>query len=418
MDVHGVEGDQIDPGQGEQQHHGDEHGARHRQYPGQVGDEGEVQDQQHHVAQIHGDDHRPEDVRMLHEQTWARLDAVGHQGAQDEGRGAGARDPQGQQGHEGAGGGGVVGRFRGGQTAQAALAELLPFALAGDVALGPIGHEGGDGGAGSRQHADEKAQHRGAGDGKRDFPDLFLAQLEAAELLHLPCLFLAVVLAGAQHRHQDLREGKGGHGQQQEGEAVTQIRQPEGEPVHPDAAVDADGGDHDAEQRHDQRLEHLPLAGKGCHGGEAQHHEGEVVRRLEGEGDLGEQGRRHHQHDGGEGAAGEGGVGGDGQRLARLSLAGQGIAVEGGDHGGGAAGGVDQDGGGGAPEDGAVIDPRHQDDAGGRIQAIGDGDHQGDGGDRAKARQHADKGADEAAKHHHHQVDRQQCGAESLQDSV
>ncbi len=261
---------------------------------------------------------------MLHEEARARLDAVGYQGAQDEGRGAGSRDPQGQQGHEGAGGGCIVGRFRRGQTAQAALAELLLALLAGDVALGAVGHEGGDGGAGPRQHADEKAQHRGAGDGRGDLPDLLLAQLEAAELLHLPGFFLAVVLAGAQYRHQDLRQSKGGHGQQQEGEAVPQVRQTEGEPVHPDAAVDADGGDHDAEQRHDQRLEHLPLAGKGRHGGEPQHHEGEVVRRLEGEGDLGQQGRRHHQHDGGEGAAGEGGVGGDGQRLARLSLAGQG----------------------------------------------------------------------------------------------
>ena len=104
--------------------------------------------------------------------------------------------------------------------------------LAGDVALGAAGHEGGDGGAGSRQHADEKAQHRRSGRWGA-ISDLFLAQLEAAELLHLPGLFLAAVLAGAQHRHQDLREGKGGHGQQQEGETVTQVRQAEGKPVYP-----------------------------------------------------------------------------------------------------------------------------------------------------------------------------------------
>ncbi len=254
--------------------------------------------------------------------------------------------------------------------------------------------------------------------GGRYLFDLVPAQLEGAELLDLACLLLAGVLARAQHRHQDLRQGEGGHGQQQEGEAVAQVRQTEGESVHPDAAVDADGGEHDAEQRHDQRLEHLALAGKGRHRREPQHHEGEVVRRLEREGDLGQQRRRHHQEDSGQGAAGEGGVGGDGQRLARLPLAGQRIAVDGGDHAGGAARGVDQDGGGGAAEHGAVIDPGHQNDAGGGIQPVGDGDHQGDGGDRPKARQHADEGADETADDHHEDVDGQHGGAQSLQNAV
>jgi hypothetical protein len=93
------------------------------------------------------------------------------------------------------------------------------------------------------------------------------------------------------------------------------------------------------------------------------------------------------------------------QRLARLALARQRVAVETGGNGRGDPGRVDQDRGGRATENRAIIDPGQQNQ---RRRGVADldgyGDHDGDDRHGAQTRQHADEGADQTAGHHHHQV--------------
>ena len=135
------------------------------------------------------------------------------------------------------------------------------------------------------------------------------------------------------------------------------------------------------------------------HDGEhqAQHHQREVVGRAEQQRHLGQRHGQRGDDDGGDAAGDEGADGGDAERHAGAALLGHLVAVERGDDGGRLARDVDQDGRGRAAVLRAVVDAGQHDERADGIEAEGDRQQHGDGGDRADARQHADQGADQAA---------------------
>ena len=78
-------------------------------------------------------------------------------------------------------------------------------------------------------------------------------------------------------------------------------------------------------------------------------------------------------------------------------MLGHGVAVDAGHDRGGLARNAHQDRGGGAAVLRAVVDAGQHDDGLGGIETEGDGQQDGDAGERADARQHADQRADQAA---------------------
>ena len=226
------------------------------------------------------------------------------------------------------------------------------------------------------------------------------------------------VVLGAQDGHQGFRQREGRHDEQQERDAVHEIDHAQREARHPLRLVRADGGEHEADDRHQQRLDHRALAGERRDSDEAQHHEREVVGRVERQRHARERRRRDEQEQRRDDAAREGRVGRDGQRLARMPRPRHRVAVERGGDGGGDARRVDQDGRCRAAEDGAVIDRRHEDDARRGLQRRRDRDHQRDGRHGSEPRQHADEGADEAAHHHEGEVLQRQRRRQADQDAV
>ncbi len=123
-----------------------------------------------------------------------------------------------QQRHERTRRRGIVGGFGRGQAAQRTRAELFFLCALGEIAIDAVGEKRRDGRAGARQHADQEAQHRRARNGRCDLLDFFLAQFHAAELGHI--LRLGAFVSALQHRHQRLGEREGGHGEQQEADAI------------------------------------------------------------------------------------------------------------------------------------------------------------------------------------------------------
>ena len=131
--------------------------------------------------------------------------------------------------------------------------------------------------------------------------------------------------------------------------------------------------------------------------GQPEHHQGEELRRPEIQRDGGERRGREDQHHGCDGAADERADRGDGERGAAAARFRHLVAVDRRDGGGALAGHVHQHGGDRAAIHGAVVDRRQHDDRAGRIELEGQRQQDCDAGDRPDARQHADRGADDAA---------------------
>ena len=158
----------------------------------------------------------------------------------------------------------------------------------------------------------------------------------------------------------------------------------------------ADGAEHQPE-RHRQQRGGQRAAGYARHHHQAAGGERKKFRGAEQDRDIGQQRREHHDADHRQRAADERADRDDGQRGAGAALLGELIAVDRGDHGSGLAGNVEQDRGGRAAIHRAVEDAGHHDQAGGRIEREGQRQDQRHAGDRAEARQHADRGARERA---------------------
>ena len=137
---------------------------------------------------------------------------------------------------------------------------------------------------------------------------------------------------------------------------------------------------------------------------QAQHHQGEVVGRAEQQRHARQRGGERGDDERGDAPGDERADGGNAERHAGAPLLGHLMAVERGDHRCRLAGDVDEDGRGRAAVLGAVVDAGQHDERAGRIDAEGDRQQHGDGGDRADARQHADQRADEATDEAQRQV--------------
>ncbi len=299
------------------------------------------------------------------------------------------RDAQREQRDEGRLRAGVVGGLRTRHALDGAAAEAR--GVLGELLLERVGGERPEHRAVARQQAQNRSEQRAARDRGSGLLEVLAARQQLADRpVHDVAGLRALQIA------QDLREAEHAHGEDGDIEAVGDLGPAEGETLLAALEVGADGGEEDAHQDHGDRLRHR--AARQHHGEhEAQHHEGEVVRRAE------QQRPGRHRHgqrgdDEGGGAAGdERADGGDAEGHAGAPLLGHLVAVERGDHRRGLAGDVDQDGRRGAAVLGAVVDAGQHDQRADRVEPEGDRQEHGDGGDGTDARQHADERADQAA---------------------
>ena len=162
----------------------------------------------------------------------------------------------------------------------------------------------------------------------------------------------------------------------------------------------------------------MPLSGDPLRerraGQQAQQHQRTDLGRAEFQRHL-DQERRQENHLGdAERRADEGGDDGDAERGAALALLGQRKAVETGHRMRRMARQIQQDRADRAAVLGAVIDAGQHQDRRHRLHAEGQRQQDRDGGDRAHARQHADKVADQHAEKALHQIVRLERYAEAV----
>ena len=139
-------------------------------------------------------------------------------------------------------------------------------------------------------------------------------------------------------------------------------------------------------------------------GDQRQHHEREIFRRAEFQGDG-----RERRRGGGDDECGDRAGNERPDRRCRESRPGAAlarhlVAVDGRDGRGRLAGQVDEDGGGRSTILSAVIDAGEHDQRGYRIKRVGDRQEHGDGRRRPQPRQHADQRAEQRADKAVHQV--------------
>ena len=138
-------------------------------------------------------------------------------------------------------------------------------------------------------------------------------------------------------------------------------------------------------------------AGEADDQGQRHEHEGEIFRRAEDHGDVGQKRGEEGEPDQAERSRDEGGDGADGKGRSGFPLLGHLVPVDGGRHGGRLPGDVDDDRGRRPPVHGAVVDGGHHDDRRGRGEHRGQGKEDRDPGGGTDAGEHADQGPDETA---------------------
>jgi hypothetical protein len=194
----------------------------------------------------------------------------------------------------------------------------------------------------------------------------------------------------------DLGQPEQAHRQRDETDAVEQHVEPHRHPILAGRHVGADETQEHAEHDHTDGLEHRSMR-EYHRGDETEQHDGNVVRRLEQQRDLGERRaaerdqQRHHRS--GEQRSQRR----DCQRRACPAVLGHGVAVEHGDHGRGFAGNLDEDGGGRAAVLRAVENAGQHDQRAHRREPERDRQDHRHGGERSDPRQHADRRSDHAA---------------------
>ncbi len=150
--------DREDPDRADHDHQRRQEGVGHAQQLHPQADQRQVEDEQHHVADVHRGDHPPEDLRVLRDQKGARLHALDHQRGEDHGNRRVARDPEREQRDERGAGRGVVGRLRAGDALDGPVAEALGGAR--DALLDRVGNQRGD-----QRPAPGEQPHQEADDG-------------------------------------------------------------------------------------------------------------------------------------------------------------------------------------------------------------------------------------------------------------
>ena len=225
------------------------------------------------------------------------------------------------------------------------------------------------------------------------------------------------------HEVDELGHAEEADDDDQEVDAGEDVGNAEGVAGNARIGVDADRGEHQADDGGEQRLHRVGADQRGERG-EGEDHQRHIVRRREVDRVGGERRAEEAHQDDGEGAADEGRDGRQGERLAGLAVAGHRIAVQRRHHRAGVAGHVEQDRRDAAAIFGAVIDAGEQDDRRFRLEAeaVGDRQEDRDAVDRADAGQGADQRAGETAGEHEEEVEGVErdfeAGSETRDDSV
>ena len=395
MDVERTQRGQVDAKQREGDHQRYQHRSPQVDEPGDVGNQRQIQRQQHQIADVHGDDDAPEHGRFGIQEMRPRLNAVAQHHAQQHGRGAGTRNAKRQERHEGTAAGGVVGGFRRGDAPGA-----VRLVVALEALLQIEGEKARQRGAGTRQHADEKAEYRTA-------PHCWGHRFGVAR-----------VQAGVgdvgrwrgvlpRHHHAErFRQRKRRHRHEDETQPVRQFKAAEGKALHTSGLIRTNGAEHQADESGRQRAQDLPALREGGDAGEREDEHQGVLGRLKLRCQTCQRRSEQQKRDGAERATGERCIGGQRQRPSGLSAPRHGIAFERGRHRRRHPRRIDENRRRGAAEYRAVVDPGHHDEASGGFKRIAHWNHQGDGGDWPQARHHADQGAGETARGHPRQIAR------------
>ena len=174
------------------------------------------------------------------------------------------------------------------------------------------------------------------------------------------------------------------------------LRDAEGVARQPAVDVGADEPEQQADQHHADRLDHRAVR-QHDRGDEAEHHQREIIRRVELLRDRGERRAERRDEQRADAAGEERAERRDAERGAGAALLRHLVAVDAGDDRGRLARHVDQDRRGRAAVLRAVIDAGEHDQRRQRIEPEGDRQQHRDGRDRADAGQHADQRAEQAA---------------------
>ena len=353
---------------------------------------------------------------MLPEDQGAGLNALHDQGTQQQSGGGVAGDAQGQQGDDGAAHGGVVGRFRGHHAVDDAGAELLGVLglVLGDGIGQHVGRSGADTGQDAQTDADQ---------GAADAVGYLREELLQAEPKALDVkvgddggLLAGRGLVAILRRQQDLRDGEHAHQHGEDVEAAVQGVGAEGIAAHRVDGSQAHCGQHQTDDAGDQALDQV-LLGQGDDQCQGEDGDGEILPGAELDGDVGQGGRDTHQGQQAEDGAHKGEHDAHAQGLARLTLPGQGGAVQTGGHRGRGAGDVQQDGGDQAAGDAADVQGHQGGLALGGRHAIGHGQEHGDGHGGGQSGDTAEQDANQGAhKDPHHSRGVEQDGGNALHD--
>ena len=340
---------------------------------------------------------------MLGEQQRAGGQTQHGQGAQHDRRTGVAGNTQRQQRDKGTARDGVVAALAGRQALGRAVAEFL-------LVLGPclglaVADPGGDIAAGAGHRADEGADDGGADQRGEDPLQIGLG---GENMLDFQFVLLRLVALGhLLNGVQSLGEGEQSDQQGDEADAAHQVHRPEGEAVHAAHAVDADGGQQQADDAADDALDD-GFSRQACHDADAEYRQRKVLLCAELQGYLSQHRGEDAQADGAEQAAEQRSKGGDAQGTAGLTqLVGHGIAVQSRGSGGRGARGIQQAGGNGAAVNAAAEHAQQHVHAAHAGEAQGKGKKDREAHDCGQARQSADDDACEGSDEHREQVYRQ-----------
>ncbi len=265
-------------------------------------------------------------------------------------------------------------------------------------------------GAGARQNADEETDHRRAQGRAGALRRLFAVEQQPAGFTHqlLPG-------AGAFQHQQDFADREQADHHHDKLHAVGEVHTVEGKAVNAGVGVDAHRRQPQADQRRQQRFQRV-LAHHAAEAGDGEHHQGEILRRAEGQRPAGQQRREQDDAADGDHRSDERADRRDGQRHAGAPLLRHRVAVQRGHDRRRIARHVEQNRRDAAAVLAADIHRRQQDQRRFGRQLEGKRQRQQDryAVDRPEARQQADDGADEAADQGDNQVLRHQCHFEPL----
>ena len=184
---------------------------------------------------------------MFGDELRAGRHAMDHQRADQHRGDRPGRNAERQHRHEGAGRGGIVGRFRAGDAGDRALAEF--FRMLGDAPLQRIGQEAGNDVRGAGDDADDEAEHAAARDrpvaeSRHSLPGR--QQFAQFRRDHLADHLVA-------RRRQDFAEAEQADRDRHDADAVAELVEVEAVAEMAGHVVDADHAEHQAEAGHQQR---------------------------------------------------------------------------------------------------------------------------------------------------------------------